>query len=165
MSKKIGKYIHLQGGFAFKSSDFRESGIPLIRISNITENGLNKSDIVFLPEEFADELNDFLLMENDTLIAMSGATTGKCCLIKSSDIPGLINQRVGRFIILNEKETDKLFVYHVVSSSRFKDELLKDAFGSAQPNVSSRDIENLIWDFPSFKEQQRIARIPPQPMR
>ena len=159
MSNSIGKYIQLQGGFAFKSSDFRESGIPLIRISNVTENGLNKSDAVFLPEEFIDELKDFLLKENDTLIAMSGATTGKCCLIKSTDIPGFINQRVGRFRILNEKETDKLFVYHVVNSSRFKDELLKDAFGSAQPNVSPRDIENVKWYFPSFTEQQHIAKI------
>lgn len=159
MSNSIGKYIQLQGGFAFKSSDFRESGIPLIRISNVTDNGLNKSDAVFLPEEFIDELKDFLLKENDTLIAMSGATTGKCCLIKSTDIPGFINQRVGRFRILNEKETDKLFVYHVVNSSRFKDELLKDAFGSAQPNVSPRDIENVKWDFPSFTEQQQIAKI------
>lgn len=159
MSNSIGKYIQLQGGFAFKSSDFRESGIPLIRISNVTENGLNKTDAVFLSEEFTDELKDFLLKENDTLIAMSGATTGKCCLIKSNDIPGFINQRVGRFKILNENETDKLFVFHVVNSTRFKNELLKDAFGSAQPNVSPKDIENVIWDFPSFKEQQHIAKI------
>jgi len=91
MSDTMGKHVQLQGGFAFKSSDFKESGIPLIRISNVTANGLNKSDLVFLPEEFADELKDFIIKENDTLIAMSGATTGKCCLIKSKDVPGLIN--------------------------------------------------------------------------
>lgn len=159
MSDTMGKHVQLQGGFAFKSSDFKESGIPLIRISNVTANGLNKSDLVFLPEEFADELKDFIIKENDTLIAMSGATTGKCCLIKSKDVPGLINQRVGRFIVLNEKETDKLYIFHVVNSTKFKDELLKDAFGSAQPNVSPRDIENIKWNFPSINEQHRIAQI------
>jgi len=159
MSKSIGRYIQLQGGFAFKSSDFKESGIPLIRISNITENGLNKSEAIFLPAEYSNELKDFLAEENDTLIAMSGATTGKCCIIKANDLPCLINQRVGRFKITNEKEVDKLFVFHVVNSTEFKNELLKDAFGSAQPNVSPKDIEKVNWDFPSINEQSKIAKI------
>jgi len=159
MSKSIGRYVHLQGGFAFKSSDFKDSGIPLIRISNITNNGLDKTEAMLLPYEYQNELKDFLAQENDTLIAMSGATTGKCCLIKERDLPCLINQRVGRFKILNEKEVDKVFVFYVVNSQEFQNELLKDAIGGAQPNVSPKQIERINWDFPKYQAQRRIALI------
>src|SRR4030043_88027 len=37
---KIGGIIYLQGGFAFKSSDYKEDGIPLIRITNVSYSGI-----------------------------------------------------------------------------------------------------------------------------
>lgn len=159
MSKSIGRYVQLQGGFAFKSYDFKESGIPLIRISNVTLKGLDKTDIVHVPSEYETELKDFLAKKDDTLIAMSGATTGKCCFIKENDLPCLINQRVGRFKILNEKEVDKVFVYYVISSHQFQYELIKDAIGGAQPNISPKQIEKIDWDFPLFPIQRQIATI------
>jgi type I restriction enzyme S subunit len=159
MSKSIGRYVQLQGGYAFKSYDFKESGIPLIRISNVTLKGLDKTDIVHVPSEYETELKDFLAKKDDTLIAMSGATTGKCCFIKETDLPCLINQRVGRFKILNEKEVDKVFVYYVISSHQFQYELIKDAIGGAQPNISPKQIEKINWDFPLFPIQRKIATI------
>ena len=159
MNRSIGRYVQLQGGFAFKSYDFKESGIPLIRISNVTLQGLDKTDIIHVPSEYERELKDFLAKKDDTLIAMSGATTGKCCLIKETDLPCLINQRVGRFKILNEKEVDKIFVYYVISSNQFQFELIKDAIGGAQPNISPKQIEKINWDFPLFSIQRQIATI------
>lgn len=159
MSNPIGKYIELQGGFAFKSSDFQESGIPLIRISNITTNGLKISGAIRLPLIYQNELRCFLASENDSIIAMSGATTGKCCIIKKSDLPCLINQRVGRFKILNEKEVDKRFVFYVITSEKFQNELFKDAIGGAQPNISPKQIERIRWEFPNYKSQKYISNI------
>ena len=37
--KNLGHYLHLQGGYAFKSNDYQKNGIPVIRISNVTANG------------------------------------------------------------------------------------------------------------------------------
>jgi type I restriction enzyme S subunit len=159
MSKSIDRYIKLQGGFAIKSSDYRESGIPLIRISNVSAGGLDNTNVIFVPKEYACDLKDYLANEEDTLIAMSGATTGKCCLVKKDDLPCLINQRVGRFVINDETEVDKKFVYYIISSHAFQNELLKDAVGGAQPNVSPRQIEKINWDFPLYNQQQKIAKI------
>ncbi|MBX9779862.1 MAG: restriction endonuclease subunit S [Chitinophagaceae bacterium] len=159
MSRSIDRYVSLQGGFAIKSSDYRSSGIPLIRISNVTSKGLDKTNVIFVPKEFAFELKDYLANKDDTLIAMSGATTGKCCLVKKDDLPCLINQRVGRFVVTNEREVDKKFVYYIISSHAFQNELLKDAVGGAQPNVSPKQIEKINWDFPSYKQQRKISEI------
>jgi len=159
MSNSINRYVSLQGGFAIKSVDYSKSGIPLIRISNVTSKGLDKTNVIFVPNEFAFDLKDYLANKDDTLIAMSGATTGKCCLVKKEDLPCLINQRVGRFVITNEREVDKKFVYYIVSSHAFQNELLKDAVGGAQPNVSPKQIEKINWDFPLYNQQQKIAQI------
>ena len=159
MNKSIDRYIKLQGGFAIKSADYRESGIPLIRISNVSSSGLDKTNVIFVPKEFSLELKDYLAYPDDTLIAMSGATTGKCCLVKKEDLPCIINQRVGRFVINDENEVDKKFVYYIISSHEFQNELLKDAVGGAQPNVSPRQIERINWDFPLYEQQRKIAQI------
>ena len=123
---KLGEVIELQGGFAFQSRDFSDSGVPLIRIGDITPNGLNISNSAKLPISHLTEYENFVLNINDTVIAMSGATTGKCTLVTQKDLPALLNQRVGRFRIKNGS-IDKLFLYYIVSNNVYQQKLLLDA--------------------------------------
>ena len=163
--KKLGEYVVLQGGFAFQSKDFVEDGVPLIRIGDITKEGLCDENAVKLPVDFIEEYKEFALNEYDTIIAMSGATTGKCTIVSKGNLPALLNQRVGRFKIKNNS-IDKLYLYYIVSSYNYQQKLLLDAIGGAQPNVSPRQIEKVICTFPilpdgalDFSEQRRIASI------
>ena len=165
VKKKLGDYVVLQGGFAFQSKDFVEDGVPLIRIGDITKEGLCDENAVKLPVNFLDECKEFALNEYDTIIAMSGATTGKCTIVSKKNLPALLNQRVGRFKIKNNS-IDKLYLYYIVSSYNYQQKLLLDAIGGAQPNVSPRQIEKVICTFPilpdgalDFSEQRRIASI------
>ena len=165
VKKKLGDYVVLQGGFAFQSKDFVEDGVPLIRIGDITKEGLCDENAVKLPVNILDECKEFALNEYDTIIAMSGATTGKCTIVSKKNLPALLNQRVGRFKIKNNS-IDKLYLYYIVSSYNYQQKLLLDAIGGAQPNVSPRQIEKVICTFPilpdgalDFSEQRRIASI------
>ena len=36
--KTLGEVIKIQGGYAFKSEDFQDSGIPIVRISNLPQD-------------------------------------------------------------------------------------------------------------------------------
>lgn len=162
---KLGEYIELQGGFAFSSRSFSDSGVPLIRIGDITSNGLNTCAAVKLPNNYLIEYKDFALDINDTVIAMSGATTGKCTLVVQKDLPALLNQRVGRFKVKNNS-IDKLFLYYIVSNNMYQQKLLIDAAGGAQPNVSPKQIESVLCYIPTLSdgkpnltEQRRIAAI------
>ena len=162
---KLGEVIELQGGFAFQSRDFSDSGVPLIRIGDITPNGLNISNSAKLPISHLTEYENFVLNINDTVIAMSGATTGKCTLVTQKDLPALLNQRVGRFRIKNGS-IDKLFLYYIVSNNVYQQKLLLDAVGGAQPNVSPKQIESVFCNVPILSDgtpnlpaQRRIAAI------
>lgn len=162
---RLGEVIELQGGFAFQSRDFSDSGVPLIRIGDITPNGLNISNSAKLPIDYLVEYENFVLNNNDTVIAMSGATTGKCTLVTQKDLPALLNQRVGRFRIKNGS-IDKLFLYYIVSNNVYQQKLLIDAVGGAQPNVSPKQIESVFCNVPILSDgtpnlpaQRRIAAI------
>ena len=155
----LGKIAYLQGGFAFKSKNYKEKGLPLVRISNVTSNEVTLNECVYLPRSFAEQHSSFLLESGDVLVAMSGATTGKIGLVSNKDLPALFNQRVGRFVIKDSNRITKSYLAQVVLTKRFKEELLTDAAGGAQPNVSGRNIERIMIPLPPLTEQKKIADI------
>jgi type I restriction enzyme S subunit len=151
----FGQICRVQGGFAFKSSDYVKEGVPLIRISNLVNGRVQVSDdTVFLPQEFATANPAFLLRKGDVLIAMSGATTGKMATMED-DIPALLNQRVGRFLLSSPKLSDAKFVSCLVMQITQK--VLKEAYGAAQPNISPAEIEEMPIPLPPLAEQTRIV--------
>ena len=79
--QKLGDFVKLQGGYAFKSSEFTSKGVPIIRISNISNGKVDFNAAVYY--ELDEGLNSFLIKTGDVLIAMSGATTGKIGLYNS----------------------------------------------------------------------------------
>jgi type I restriction enzyme, S subunit len=155
----IGKYIKLQGGFAFKSANFTKDGINILRISNINEGCVNFNDCVFYPIELINDLKEYYLEELDTVIAMSGATTGKIGIISKKDIPCLLNQRVGKFKIIDYSKIDKRFIYYLTNTHYFQNKIWDFAIGDAQPNISGIQIECIKVAIPSIQEQKRISEI------
>ncbi|MBN2280880.1 MAG: restriction endonuclease subunit S [Candidatus Marinimicrobia bacterium] len=147
--KKVKHLTKLQGGYAFKSDLFSSEGIPVIRIGDISENikfeECKKIDDDTIPKEY-------WLEQFDTLIALSGATTGKTCFVNSIPPKAYINQRVARIMFSNK------LLYYIVNSSFFQEQIFLTASGSAQENISNSQIENLeisISDIP--EEQTAIA--------
>ena len=154
--KRLGEICKLQGGYAFKSNSFKDTGIPIIRISNISNdnNYLNLENLVHY-EEISNEEN-FTVLKGDLLIAMSGATTGKTS-ISNYDGKCYLNQRVGLF----KSKTDKLnysYLVQFVYSPMFGSQLVRFLVAGAQPNISSKDIESVRIPFPLTIEQQKISQ-------
>ncbi|MFW5916577.1 MAG: restriction endonuclease subunit S, partial [Bacteroidota bacterium] len=128
--KRFGDIIFIQGGFAFKSLDYENMGkFPIIRISNIKNNLIDLSDIIYSNNDKIPE--DFIIEKGDVLIAMSGATTGKTAIYKYNFI-SYQNQRVGKFVVKNKKCTSLKFISHLVLSHYFKAQLNKQLLQGAQ---------------------------------
>ena len=158
--QKLGNFIKLQGGYAFKSSDFSEQGVPIVRISNIRNNKLDFSDAAFYNNQIKNNLSDYLIEEDDVLIAMSGATTGKVGIASKDNLPAIVNQRVGRFVIQDKEKLSQKFLRYLVQSSDFINQVNIHAIGGAQPNISATQIESISLYIPQLiKEQQKIAEI------
>jgi type I restriction enzyme S subunit len=151
-SHPLGKYVKLKNGFAFKSELYTKSGTPIIRISNIGDGFVDTNDAVCIISR--PEYQQFTVKKGDILVAMSGATTGKFGRYTSDEI-AFQNQRVGNFQIHDASRISQEYLFYLVSAS--KDRILKDAYGGAQPNISSRKIEEMLVSFAPFPQQARVV--------
>ena len=149
---KISDLCKIENGFAFSSDDYKTSGIPLIRISNITNNTIDLSDCVYIENI---EINDkYIISKGDLLIAMSGATTGKMGVYKNNNI-SFLNQRVCNVKIIDNSVLVHSYRNYFLQSK--VSEILTLAYGGAQPNISTTMIGNFEILLPPYNEQERIV--------
>lgn len=152
---KLGEITFIQGGFAFKSKNYKKSGIPLIRISNINNSEVTfDRNTVFLAKDYAETYPTFLVNKNDILVALSGATTGKFGIYKDDKI-ALLNQRVGRIKFYNRSMIAFRFILYYFDIIRRY--ILRRAYGAAQPNISTTELEEFQIPLPPLPEQHRIV--------
>lgn len=148
---KLSDLCKIENGFAFSSDDYKSHGIPLVRILNITHNTIDITDCAYI-EGITDD--KFKVSKGDLLIAMSGATTGKMG-VYPFDETAYLNQRVGNIKILNKSSLYPNYRNTYMQSK--VDEILKIAYGGAQPNISASIIGNFDFPLPPYKEQIRIV--------
>ncbi|HDZ9156193.1 TPA: restriction endonuclease subunit S [Vibrio cholerae] len=151
----LGEFIKLKSGFAFKSKDYTKPGegtVPIIRISDIQQGKVYTSNAEHVPSEQADV--KFLIEKGDLLIAMSGATTGKTGVYSEDNI-AFLNQRVGNLKLVNEEDSCLRYRDYLVQS--LQSEILKRAYGAAQPNISAKEFESIEILLAPHHEQKRIA--------
>lgn len=148
---KLGDVAKLKNGFAFKSKDYSDEGVPVIRISDINDNLVTTKGAKRVPMK--EEYNDYQIEEDSILIAMSGATTGKFGIFQSNE-KALQNQRVGKFEY-DENKISNQFLYYLLYDLKRK--ILKEAYGGAQPNISSKKIEAMEVKIPPLPIQNRIV--------
>ena len=151
---KLGEVCKIQGGYAFKSSQFQKNNIPIIRIGNIQENKVLIDNDVCYTKEFLKSHPEFEIKNGDLLIAMSGATVGKVGIYSSKE-SALLNQRVGKFVITDKIESR--YLYFLLLSPLFEKFILNNAFGCAQPNISNKQIEEFKFNKYSIETQIEIA--------
>lgn len=153
--KSIGEVCRVIPGFAFKSKDWTDTGIPVIKIKNIQADcSVNTSECDFIPSEiFTEKLNKFVARKGDILIAMTGATAGKVGRISSNE-RFLINQRVAK---LEPETIGKDFFWGVVSGRHYQELFFNLADGAAQPNMSGKQIEGVRIPVPPPQAQEKIS--------
>jgi len=154
-TKKLGGVCDFQNGFAFKSKLFREQGSPVLRISNIQNDGISYNRLVFFDKkDYKENFDKYKALKGDLVIAMSGATTGKLAVCNADEI-FYLNQRVGKFKPKGDLSNN--YLYYFLSTKI--EENLKISAGSAQPNLSTEQIKNLEIPLPPLPEQHRIVKI------
>ena len=149
---ELGNYVYLKNGYAFKSSDFCNIGIPVVKISNIIDGKIDINDSKCIDQSIAK--TEFRVNKGDILIAMSGATTGKFGIYELDDVV-MQNQRVGNIKPLIDKLSHKKFIYYLLFD--LKQDIETMAYGGAQPNISPQLISSLQIPLPPLAEQKRIA--------
>lgn len=137
--KHIGKYIN---GYPFKPSDWSDSGVPIIRIQNLTGNNseYNYYSGPKLPE-------DYFIIKNDYLISWS-ATLGVFIWHKDK---GYLNQHIFK-AVPNEAVINYDYFYWIAKI--FIEEIQSYMHGSAMQHVTKAVFDNFTIPLPSGKQEQ-----------
>ena len=149
---RLGNIQVFTNGFAFKSTEYQKDGVGIVRIGDIQDGAINTGNLKYVPETRVDELDERLQVRpGHMLIAMSGATTGKLGFNRTSET-FLLNQRVGKIELI---EVDPQFAFFFLSTKI--QENLRQSAGSAIPNLSTTQINDLEFPLAPLAEQKRIV--------
>lgn len=155
---KLGDVVSTGRGFAFKSTQYSESGYKIVRVTNIDSSGnIDLSDCVYIPDETACEYKKYELLENDVLLVMVGATAGKLGFVTKKTLPALLNQNMWSLRTKDRVQLCQLFLRHVIYGVVAK--YLLSQQGSARGFFTQKTFELVKFSIPSIQEQQKIASV------
>ena len=164
--EKLGDYVEVLSGFAFKSKDFTSEGVPVIKIKNISPPNVSLEDLSYVPMTIVTQNPRYILSRGDVLIAMTGSHINQIASVVGRvgriryDVLSVLNQRVGKIVNKDDKKSSLDFVYYYLSQYEVKVELAQKAGGAAnQANISPKDIKDLMFPCPPVETQHRIATI------
>ncbi|BEV17017.1 restriction endonuclease subunit S [Herbaspirillum sp. DW155] len=155
----IGEVAKVQSGYAFKSESFKPSGIRLLRNANILPGKIYWDDVVYIDPNDASRYQSYVLKERDILISLDRPLISsgiKVARVGKSDLPALLLQRVGRFL-LEPTEIDADFLYAFLQSSRFIDAISGHDQSLGVPHISPGQVEAIEIPILPLDEQRCIA--------
>jgi type I restriction enzyme S subunit len=154
----LGDLVKVQGGFAYKSADWVESGMPVIRIGNVSNLGIDLTTSAFVEFGKAQSEERYGAKKGDVLLNMTGATLGAVGAYMSEAVVR-INQRVGRLDIADNKALLSTYLLRLMQSPHTQKMMLDISKGAAQPNIAPKDVHSLSVLIPPLAEQERIVEI------
>jgi type I restriction enzyme S subunit len=156
--KIFGKEVDLIHGHQFRDYDFSETGIPIAKIGQVKPENLDLSNCSYVELGRVEEFKSEIVRNGDVLMALTGATLGKACLVRGLTGIVLQNYRVGRFEpIIVENDIDKTFLYYLLIAGELLRQIFNKVNSGAQGNVGKADFEKAIFKKPPFSEQKIIA--------
>jgi type I restriction enzyme S subunit len=149
-------------GSSIGSRFFEDSGVPVIRGSNLSEDigtRLNDQGLVFLSPDKAREFSRSTVRDGDLVFTCWGTVNQV----------GLIDRRAAHreYIISNKQmkltpnpaKTDSLFLYYLFSSPELQHRIKNQSIGSSVPGFNLGQLRALRIRVPEVVEQRALAHI------
>ena len=141
---RLGDVATYVNGFAFKPSDWTDTGLPIIRIQNLTGNDYETN-------YYSGEYNPkYEVVKGDILISWS-ASLGVYEWWKDK---ALLNQHIFK-VVFDKVEIDKRYFIHTVSY--LLDDMVKETHGSTMKHITKPRFDNTPFPYPPIETQRQIA--------
>jgi type I restriction enzyme, S subunit len=158
----IGDEVHIKHGYAFEGQYFspETSDDILLTPGNFAIGGGFKGDKFKyysgpVPEEYVLREDDLLVTMTD--LSKAGDTLGYPALIpKPEKYRFLHNQRLGKVVIKPTSVISKLFLYYLMQTDNYRQEILGSATGSTVKHTSPNRIQAFAFAFPSPQIMKRF---------
>ncbi|MCZ3126863.1 restriction endonuclease subunit S [Acinetobacter baumannii] len=144
--------LKIQGGYAFSSTDFSKSGIPVVKIGNANKLGFSTEKFDFIIPQYPEKLTQYELRSGDLLMSLTG-TVGKDDYGNITEVTDdydlyYLNQRVAKLEVINTLFS-KNYIRYFFSQSSIKALITKNNRGVRQANISNSDLYELDIPLPT----------------
>ena len=164
--KKLKELCILKNGYAFKSKDFSQNGVPVIKIKNVKPNKIVLEGLSYVPQEIADSKLEYKISKGDILITMTGnradgspdSWVGKVALFREEGTY-LLNQRLAIIRPISD-DVDLEYLAYYLSSWETQLYFIKRANSSGgQANISPSIVGEYDIALPNKNVQMKIASL------
>ena len=145
-------------GSNLKVSDYKDEGIPIIRLQNIDYGKFIDKEIKYISHEKARELAYHSFRAGDLVLAKLGDPIGKTCIVPDYFKDGIVVADVVR-VRVADGLVDKKFIMYSLNSVATKNQLINGTIGSTRPRVNLDQIRDIQILVPPLNEQRKIAAI------
>ncbi|OIN01829.1 hypothetical protein BFR57_07170 [Idiomarina sp. MD25a] len=165
-TRNLGDLITYKKGFAFTSTDYNDSGVRIIRISDTTRDSVHSENPVYIPNEVAAKLDAHLLSTGDILLTTVGSRphlidsmVGKAIRVPSAASGSLLNQNLVKLIPIEGQVTNE-YLFEILRKPKFRHYISTLVRGNAnQVSISLSDLFKYKALMPNVREQKKIAQI------
>ncbi|MGN8914586.1 restriction endonuclease subunit S [Anaerofustis butyriciformans] len=154
---QLSKYLNVIGGYAFKSENFLDNGIPILRIGNINSGYFKPVNMVYWCND--PTLEKYKVYPNDLVISLTGTVGkddyGNVCILGNDFSEYYLNQRNAKLEIIEALNSE--YLMQILKFKYIKSKLTGISRGVRQANISNRDILNLKIPIPPIELQNQFA--------
>ena len=147
---RVGDLGLLESGFSFKSSDYGERGIQVVRISDLGEDEILTKNAVYYPDD--PSLAKYEIKKYSILICLTGSI-GKMALV-TDDQKRYLNQRVGMYSLYEKSILD--FLWRILHAENIKFDWISRKT-STNGNIKNEVVLDTLVPLPPVAEQKRIV--------
>ena len=141
-------------GTAISTSDYQDSGVPLVRIVNLNQTELKTDNFVYITEEHAEKLSRSRFYVEDIIFAKTGATVGKCAY-NSNVKSGILSSSCVKIRISDNYY--RKYYYYFFNTNQFNEALRMACNGTTRDTINLKPFACLNCLLPSYSEQQAIS--------
>ena len=160
---KLGDIITYNKGYAFKSNEYSNEGIMVVRVTDFTLDSICDNAAVYVAPE--DKYRKFIIKTGDILIQTVGSwannpnsIVGKVVRVPEKCNNTYLNQNIVR--IIPNKDFNNIYLYYALKANKFSIYCVSRGQGSAnQASITLDTIFKFKFRAHYFSEQKKIGAI------
>lgn len=138
---------------------FTEDGINFIKVESVTsDHRLNPDRFAKIDSGCHAALKRSQIQENDILFSIAGAL-GRCAIANKGVLPANTNQALAIIRLSDLNQSTPEYVLYALQSAGIVDQIECDRAGSAQQNLSLKQVSDFQIPLPPPDEQRRIVAV------
>jgi len=166
MIVKLGEIADFINGGAWSDKEYTESGIPVVKVTNLKNGTVDLSEVNYIPESSLDKYGRHILRKGDLVIATVGShpnlvasAAGRATIIPAIAEGTLLNQNA-LCIRTNSEILHQGYLGYLGKSDIFQDYVKSVGRGAAnQVRIALGLIKEFSFNLPPLPTQRRIASI------